>query len=118
MDGDEGGLPEREVDMPAQQGVERLRGIRRGHHPPAALVEQPLADVEQHLSQHGFLAREVPVQARAGHADGFPDVIDGHAVETAAGEQLGRRGEDLLAPQATARPYGTAGPNRYGSSPS
>jgi hypothetical protein len=47
--GDERGLAEREVGVPAQQGVDRGRRVRRCHDPPAALVEQPLADAQQHL---------------------------------------------------------------------
>jgi hypothetical protein len=96
--GDQGRLAERELDVPAKQRVQGGGGIRRGDDPAAALVVQRLADPQQHLRQHVFLAREVPVDARAGHADGRPDVVDGHTVVPAVGEQLRRRVEDLLAP--------------------
>ena len=39
-------------------------GVGGGGRAAAALGEQPLADVEQHLRQDGFLAGEVPVDAR------------------------------------------------------
>src|SRR6202035_5016058 len=56
----------------------------------AALGQEPLADVEQHLRQDRFLAGKVPVDAWTGHADGRADVVDGNAVEDALREQGGR----------------------------
>ena len=47
-------------------------GRRPAAHPGATLVEQPLADVDQHLGQHGVLGREVPVERRAGDAARAP----------------------------------------------
>ena len=69
-----------------------------------ARLLQPLADLELHLREDGVLAREVPVDARPGHPDGSPDVVDGYTVEAALREQPGRGGHDLRTAQCTARP--------------
>ncbi len=104
LHGDQVGLAQREADVPAQQRVQRRRGVGGGLRQAAARGVQPLADVEQHLRQDGVLAGEVPVDARAGHAHGRPDVVDGDAVIAALGEQRGRGGQDLAAAQPSARP--------------
>jgi hypothetical protein len=65
LDGDQGRLGEGELDMPADQGAQR--GVRPARLPDAlaALGEQPLADPDEHVPQHGLLAGEVPVDRRA-----------------------------------------------------
>lgn len=104
LHGDERGLAEGEADVPAQQGVQRGCGVGRGDGPAAALVQELLADPQQHLRQHGRLAGEVPVEPGAGDAGRGADVVDGHAVEAAAGEQSRRGVEDLIAPRAAGWP--------------
>jgi hypothetical protein len=58
-------LAQREAHVPAQQRVERRGRVRGAGRAAAALVEQPLADVQQHLREHGLLAGEVPVDPRS-----------------------------------------------------
>lgn len=105
LHGDQVGLAEREADVPAQQRVQSLLRVSSGGRAAAPLFEQPLADIEQHLRQDGFLAGKVPVDPGARHSGGRPDVVDGNAAEAALREQGGRRGEDLLAPLLAARAY-------------
>ncbi len=98
LHGDEVWLAEREADVPVKRRIQGSGGIGRGDRTTAPLVEEPLADIEQHLRQDGFLPGEVPVDPGTGHSNSRPDANDGVSMEAVAGKQDGRRCKDLLAP--------------------
>ena len=97
VDGDQRGVGQGEFHVPAHEFVQGLVRVAGGVGPVAAAVQQLVADSGEHFREHGVLAAEMPVQRGAGDADGGADVIDAYAVEAVPGEQLRRRGQDLLA---------------------
>lgn len=98
VQGDQRPVVEREVDVPVDEGgQDPLRGARRLRHAVAAAGQQPLADADEQLGQHGVLAREVPVQAGAADAHRGAYLVDADTVESARGEEAGGLTEDLLA---------------------
>ena len=94
---DQRSVPQREVDVPVDQGGQRSLGVGRLGDPAPALPEQLLADRDQHLGEHRLLRREVLVERRPGDPARRAEVGDRDAVVAALGEQLRRRGEDLVA---------------------
>jgi hypothetical protein len=80
-------IAEGELDMPAQQRLQRIGRARRFSDAPPSLGEQPVADVEQHLGEQRLLASEMPVERGAGQADGAAEVADRHAVIPPPGEE-------------------------------
>ena len=61
----------------------------------ASTLQQPLADVDEHLRQDRLLAGEVAVDGGAGDAELSAEVVDGHPVEARDGVHAGSRGDDL-----------------------
>lgn len=97
VQGDQRAVVQREVDVAVDQRGEHGRRVTgRGRHTLPAAVEEPAADADEQLGEHGVLAREMAVQARPADADGRPYLIDAHAVEAALGEEPGGLVEDLL----------------------
>ena len=88
---------EGELEVPVDEGVERLGRVPRLRDPLPADLEQLLADRHEHLGQHGVLRREVAVERGAADPARRPDVPHRDPVEPARGEQLRRGGEQLLA---------------------
>ena len=79
-------------------------GAGRGD-PLGAAGEQPLADPHQHLGEHRVLAGEVPVDRRAGDADGRADVVHARPRGSRARRTAGR-------PRAGSAPGGRGSPRR------
>lgn len=105
VDGDQRPVVEREVDVPVDERGQHQGGVPgRFLRPAAPAGQQPLADPDQQLGEHGVLAREMPVQAGAADAHRGPYLVHAHAVESALGEEAGGLVEDLL---ATGRGGGT-----------
>ena len=88
---------EREVDVPLDERNDGRTGVRGLPSPEPALAEKLLADRDQHLGEHGVLAREVPVEPRAADAHRGTYLVDAHAVEAALGEEPRGLLEDLIA---------------------
>ncbi len=81
----------------ATSAAQRRGGVGGGLRALPADGQQLLADVDEHLGEHGVLGREVLVERRAGDPARRAELDDRDAVEAALGEQ-GRGGaEDLLA---------------------
>ena len=97
LDDDQRPVPERELDVPVDEGAHGGHGVGRLGRTLPADRQQLLADRDQHLGQDGVLAGEVLVEPRARDADGGAEVGDRYPVEAAGGEELGRSLEDLLA---------------------
>jgi len=97
LDDDQGPVPQRELHVPVDQGRERRLRAGGTVRPLLSDRQQLFADGDQHLGEHGVLGREVLVERRPRDAAGGADVGDGDPVESASGEQSGRRGEDLVA---------------------
>jgi hypothetical protein len=98
LDDDQRPVSEGEVDVPPDQRVDRVAGVVGRAHPCLPLVEQTLADVDEHRRQHGVLGGEVLVERRSRDPASPADLADGDTVEALGGEQLGRGLEDLLPP--------------------
>jgi hypothetical protein len=98
---DHGRIRQCEVDVEVDQGIEQgTRVVRMLTEPSQTTREQALADRRQRRDQHRLFAGEVVVERRAGNAGGGADVIHGHAVVAALGEQPDRDIQDLIAPGA------------------
>ena len=97
LDDDERPVPQREVDVPLDQRHQGGPRVGRGLGPLATDLEEPLADRDQHLGEHGVLGGEVLVERRPGDPARRADVGDADPVEAARREQLRRGREDLLA---------------------
>jgi hypothetical protein len=97
LDGDQRGVVEGEVDLELDQRAQLGGGVGAGlGHPLAPAGEQALADPHEHLGEHRVLAREVPVDRRAGDTDRRADVVHADRPGAPLGEQLRGRLEDLL----------------------
>lgn len=98
VQGDQRPVVEGEVDVPLDQGGEdRLRIPGRLLDAPPAAGQQPLADPDEQLGEHGVLAGEVPVEPGAADADRRAYLVHADAVEAALREKTSGLTEDLLA---------------------
>ncbi|BDZ53464.1 hypothetical protein GCM10025870_05370 [Agromyces marinus] len=87
LDADDVGVREGEVDVEADERVQRGRGVGdlvRGASPS---VEEPTARVGEDRGEHRGLAREVAVHGGAGHARGLPEFLEGDSRVPAVGEE-------------------------------
>lgn len=93
---DQGKMSQREVNVPINQGLDRLGSVDRGGDPMLTFGEQHLADRDQHRGEHRVLGLEMLVERRPTDSAGPAEIADRDTMEAPRGEEFGRGLEDLF----------------------